>query len=175
MKPILLIALLLGLGFGMETAIAGAVIKAGDVTISGGAGGGSVDVGDVVSVHGGDDSNEARPAHKPGKSPVDNDDADDADDDELNFANQDLSGADLGGRKLKGANFANANLAGADLAGSDLRGANIVNVNLAQAQLQGANLKGANIVNTSWAGADLSGATWSDGRKCKAGSIGRCR
>ena len=175
MKPILLIALLLGLGFGMETAIAGAVIKAGDVTISGGAGGGSVDVGDVVSVHGGDDSNEARPAHKPGKRPVDNDDADDADDDELNFANQDLSGADLGGRKLYGANFANANLVGADLAGSDLRGANIVNVNLAQAQLQGANLKGANIVNTSWAGADLSGATWSDGRKCKAGSIGRCR
>jgi uncharacterized protein YjbI with pentapeptide repeats len=52
-----------------------------------------------------------------------------------------------------------ANLRGANLSGASLSGAN-----LCYSCLAGANLRGAN----------LSGATWTDGSKCKDGSIGKC-
>ena len=51
--------------------------------------------------------------------------------------------------------------------------------NLSYAQLSGANLykanlTGANLTKAKLIGANLSGATWTDGRKCGKGSIGKC-
>ena len=46
---------------------------------------------------------------------------------------------------------------------------------LRSANLTGANLKGAYLRRADLSGADLSGATWTDGRKCGKGSIGKCK
>jgi uncharacterized protein YjbI with pentapeptide repeats len=49
-----------------------------------------------------------------------------------------------------------------------------VQVDFSNARLAGANLTGARFVTVDWSGADLGGATWSDGRLCADGSLGRC-
>ncbi len=81
----------------------------------------------------------------------------------------DLSGADLSEaflskKDLDGANLSGANLKYADLSGSDMDGSD----------LSGANLTGANIEGTDLSGVKLDGATWTDGQKCKSGSIEEC-
>lgn len=65
-----------------------------------------------------------------------------------------LVGADLRDAKLIGTRLRNANLTHADLR----------HANLAQADLSGARLEGAR----------LEEATWTDGRTCGRGSVGRC-
>jgi uncharacterized protein YjbI with pentapeptide repeats len=77
----------------------------------------------------------------------------------------DLSGANLAGIDMYGANLKGANLSGANLEDSSLWDANLVE----------ANLKGANIKNTNFSGAKLSNTVWTDGKKCREGSFGKCK
>jgi uncharacterized protein YjbI with pentapeptide repeats len=77
----------------------------------------------------------------------------------------DLSNANLSGLDMYGATLAGANLSGANLAEASFNDANLID----------ANLTGANIKGTNFAGAKLSNATWADGKKCKPGSIGKCK
>ena len=71
----------------------------------------------------------------------------------------DLTGADLHGAELSFANLFDANLTGANLAGAKLDRANLAGADLTEAQLTSAK---------------LFKATWTDGSKCKSGSIGKC-
>ena len=68
-----------------------------------------------------------------------------------------------------------ADLYAADLSGANLAGANLTGANLSSADLSGANLTGAILTGANLNNADLSGATWTDGAKCKKGSIGSCK
>ncbi len=81
----------------------------------------------------------------------------------------DLSYADLGNARLvradlAGARLKGASLRGADLAGADLRGADLSYADLSRARLEGARLEGAR----------LDHAVWTDGRRCRRGSLGTC-
>ncbi len=112
----------------------------------------------------------------------------------------DLSGADLSGGDLHGANLAGAFLneayldranltgailneailneaflTGAKLEVANLSEANLTGANLIKAYLYKANLTGANLTGANLTGADLSFATWTDGRVCAIGSVGKCR
>ena len=85
-----------------------------------------------------------------------------------NFADEDLSGADLAEANLANANFRNAdlqdaNLYRANLFDADLRGANLSGANLTEADIQNAklrhtNLKAAQLSEAELRAADLSGA-----------------
>ncbi len=82
--------------------------------------------------------------------------------------------------KCEKCDLSNANLAGLDMYGANLAGANLAGANLAEASfndanLTDANLTGANIKGTNFSGAKLSNTTWTDGKKCKSGSIGKCK
>ncbi len=72
---------------------------------------------------------------------------------------RDLTGAELHGAQLSFANLFDANLTGANLAGAKLDRANLAGAELTEAQLTSA---------------ELFKATWTDGSKCKSGSIGKC-
>lgn len=80
---------------------------------------------------------------------------------------------------LKEANLTLANLEGAHMHGVNLRGANLMlanlsKVNLLDADLTGANLQGANLNGAIIIKARFDNATWTDGRTCAVGSIGKC-
>ena len=66
-----------------------------------------------------------------------------------NFANADLSWANLTNAKLNDAHIANANLNGAFLTGAGLRWANLSNANLTNAHLGKANFSGAYLMETN--------------------------
>ncbi len=77
-------------------------------------------------------------------------------------------------------NLDNANLSGAKLSMANLAGARLFKANLSKADLSGAKLTGAdlymaNLKDAKLGGADLSTATWTDGSRCKEGSIGECK
>lgn len=106
------------------------------------------------------------------------------------LATQDLTGAELSKAKLTGANLfrvtlasaklveaslVDANMLQADLTGADLSGADLTNARMNAAKLIDANLTGAVLDGAKLNGTDLSNATWTDGRKCASGSLGRCR
>lgn len=76
---------------------------------------------------------------------------------------------------LTNANLANLDMYGANLAGANLAGANLADASFHDANLTDANLKGANLKGTNFSGAKLSNATWTDGKKCKPGSMGKCK
>jgi len=76
---------------------------------------------------------------------------------------------------LSNANLSKIDMYGADLSGANLTGANLSEAAFEDADLRGANLTGANIKGTSFAGAKLSDTIWVDGKKCKPGSIGKCK
>lgn len=82
----------------------------------------------------------------------------------------DLSYADLSGANLSGADLTNSVLYQANASKANLSGANLTNVNLFEANLSGANLKNVNLTKTY-----VAQATWTDGRRCKVGSIGVCK
>jgi uncharacterized protein YjbI with pentapeptide repeats len=95
------------------------------------------------------------------------------------LSGQILSGADLNAANLSGANLIGTDLSKSDMDGADLKGANLSAANLTGtdltgADMSGANLYGANLTRTELDGATLSGATWTDGRKCKPGSVDKC-
>lgn len=80
---------------------------------------------------------------------------------------------------LKGADLMLANLEGAHLHAANLQSANLMlanmkKVNLLDADLRGANLQGANLTGAILIQAKFDGATWTDGRVCAEGSIGKC-
>ena len=76
---------------------------------------------------------------------------------------------------LSNANLANLDMYGANLSGANLSGANLSQASFNDADLTDANLTNANIKETNFAGAKLSNAVWIDGKKCKSGSIGKCK
>ena len=61
-----------------------------------------------------------------------------------------------------------------DLSNVDLHDETLCGADLSGANLSWARLLFANLSVASLSGADLSGATWTDGTKCKEGSIGTC-
>ncbi len=99
-----------------------------------------------------------------------------------------LSDADLRGARLKEADMLRAELNNADLTDANLYGANLVDALFIKADLTRADLKNANIWQTyprrvcqphdRWMGcfkdARLDHAIWTDGTRCKEGSVGRC-
>ena len=87
-----------------------------------------------------------------------------------NFNNAQLSYADLGGAHLRLVDFTLANLKGASL-----RNADITQANFSQADLSYVDLTGAIIDQADFSQAKLDSAIWVDGKKCQAGSVGRCR
>jgi len=76
---------------------------------------------------------------------------------------------------LSNANLSNVDMYGVNLSGANLSGANLSKSAFEDADLRGANLKGANISGASFSGAKLSDTIWVDGKKCKSGSIGKCK
>ena len=91
-----------------------------------------------------------------------------------NLSYAQLSWANLYKADLSGANLGGANLSKADLSGASLYMANLYRANLTGANLTKANLREANLKSAKLIGANLTGATWTDGRKCGKGSIGKC-
>lgn len=80
---------------------------------------------------------------------------------------------------LKGADLMLANLEGAHMHAANLQEANLMlanmqKINLLDADLSGANLQGANLSGAILIKAKFDGATWTDGRICAPGSIGKC-
>ncbi len=90
------------------------------------------------------------------------------------FTRSILDLANLKGANLMLANLQDAHLHAVNLVGSNLMMANLEGTNFLDADLRGANLRGAKMHNTILIQANLSGATWSDGRVCAEGSIGKC-
>ena len=86
-----------------------------------------------------------------------------------NFSNTKMQWFDLKESVFYGANFKKANLVGAFLRNADLRFANLSGANLSSAELTGARLTDTNLKDTR-----LTGATWTNGKVCLKGSIGKC-
>jgi len=72
------------------------------------------------------------------------------------------------------ANLENTHLHAANLQGANLMMANLQKSNLLDADLSGANLQGANLNGAILIKAKFDGATWTDGRVCAKGSVGKC-
>lgn len=99
--------------------------------------------------------------------------------DNANLERANLSNAVLQLSNLKGANLLLANLKGAHMHGVNLENANLMMANLTKANLMdanlsGANLRGANLSDTILLKTRFDNATWTDGRICAVGSIGKC-
>ena len=103
-----------------------------------------------------------------------------------NFTGANFTGTNLDAKKFSGLNCSNANFTGATLRASDFSSANLQSANLQGTNLDSTHFKSANLKEANLTGAqniqlmyldkaDLSGATWTDGRKCKEGSIGDCK
>jgi len=92
----------------------------------------------------------------------------------VNLAGKDLSGGNLSGSVLIGANLRRANLSGANLSQAVFVDAVLSGANLSGADLSGADLNGAYMFDVNLSGADLSEAIWTNGVKCRKGSIGKC-
>ncbi len=105
------------------------------------------------------------------------------------FDGADLRGASLQNAQLENASFNNArldkaNLSGARLINCDfnstslsntrLKRAEIINSDFMEADMTGAILAGANLINVEFMEARLDGATWTDGSRCRKGSVERC-
>ena len=117
----------------------------------------------------------------------------------VNLAGVDMNGASMTTMRLDGANLQRANLSNTILQMSNFKGANMMlinlegahmhavnlqnanlmlanmqKVNLLDADLRGANLQGANLNGAILIKAKFENATWTDGRTCATGSIGKC-
>ena len=92
---------------------------------------------------------------------------------------------DLSGAKLNNLDMSYVDLSSANLSGADLSNATLFGGNLSKANLSGANLSGANLFEADLSGADISKAnlsktyldqaTWTNGKRCKVGSVGECK
>jgi len=91
------------------------------------------------------------------------------------LTNASFNNARLGRADLSGAQLVNCDFMNASLVGTNLNGADLVNCDFMNADLRGAAMKGARLVNADFMEARLDGAIWSDGRRCRKGSVGECR
>jgi uncharacterized protein YjbI with pentapeptide repeats len=92
----------------------------------------------------------------------------------------DLSGAKLDNLDLSYADLSSANLSGADLSNSVLSGANLSKANLSGANFSAVNLfeatlSGANVTKTNFSKTYFDQSIWTNGKRCKVGSIGQCK
>ena len=87
----------------------------------------------------------------------------------------DLSGAKLNNLDMSYADVSSANLSGADLSNSTLFGANLSKTNLSGVNLFEANLSGADVSKANFSKTYFDQATWTNGKRCKVGSIGECK
>jgi uncharacterized protein YjbI with pentapeptide repeats len=76
---------------------------------------------------------------------------------------------------LTSANLSNLNLSYADLSGTILMKADLTNAILCNANLSKANLADAKLDGANLRGANLAKAYWINGKKCKKGSVGKCK
>jgi len=76
----------------------------------------------------------------------------------MDYAKQQLIGADFHGADLRGVTFNLTNLREADLSGADLRGASLFGAKLQDADLSGADLREATLDSAVFEGADLRNA-----------------
>lgn len=76
----------------------------------------------------------------------------------MDYAKQQLIGADFHGADLRGVTFNLTNLRDADLSGADLRGASLFGAKLQDADLSGADLREATLDSAVFEGADLHNA-----------------
>ena len=90
------------------------------------------------------------------------------------FGKVDLRSANLSRANLTKAKLRKALLTRADLSGANLTKATLWRAKLGGANLTKANLYKANLTKANLDKANLTGATWTDGRKCGKGSIGKC-
>jgi uncharacterized protein YjbI with pentapeptide repeats len=92
---------------------------------------------------------------------------------------------DLSGAKLNNLDMSYVDLSSANLSGADLSNSTLFSGNLSKANLSGANLSGTNLFEADLSGADISKAnlsktyldqaTWTNGKRCKVGSVGECK
>jgi uncharacterized protein YjbI with pentapeptide repeats len=82
--------------------------------------------------------------------------------------------ANLKNAMLDGGNFMESDFTSADLEGASLKNTDLRRVRFFRANLRNADFTGAKTERADLTRADLSGAIWVNGRKCAAGSIGRC-
>lgn len=99
--------------------------------------------------------------------------------DKANLQGANLSHCILQLTSFKGANLMLVNFEGShmhavNLVNANLSMANLSKVNLMDADLSGANLLGANLNGAILLKAKFDNATWTDGRICAKGSIGKC-
>lgn len=92
-----------------------------------------------------------------------------------NMADARLNGADLGYVNLVGADLSYASLQGARLLGAKLRDTSLANADLSNANMAYADLTGALLGGAKLNNARLDGTIWTDGRHCRAPSLGTCR
>jgi uncharacterized protein YjbI with pentapeptide repeats len=76
----------------------------------------------------------------------------------MDYAKQQLIGADFHGADLRGVTFNLTNLRDADLSGADLRGASLFGAKLQDADLSGADLREATLDSAVFEGTDLRNA-----------------
>ncbi|MEB3321801.1 MAG: pentapeptide repeat-containing protein, partial [Synechococcaceae cyanobacterium] len=76
----------------------------------------------------------------------------------MDYAKQQLIGADFSGADLREVTFSLTNLREADLSGADLRGATLFGAKLQDADLSGADLRGATLDSAVFEGTDLRDA-----------------
>ena len=89
---------------------------------------------------------------------------------EASFYRANLYEANLQGGNFESTNFGSANLTRVNFKGSSLVGTIFKNSNMFEADLTG-----ANILNAIFEGANLNNAIWTNGKKCKLESIGKCK
>lgn len=97
----------------------------------------------------------------------------------VNLDGANMSGVNMVDSKARLASFIEVDLTNANLTQADLQGANLTKTdfsraNLVNADLRGSRLTGATLLGANLTGTLLAGATWTDGRICAAGSIGKC-
>jgi len=80
----------------------------------------------------------------------------------MDYAKQQLIGADFHGADLRGVTFNLTNLRDADLSGADLRGASLFGAKLQDADLSGADLREATLDSAVFEGTDLRNARLDD-------------
>ena len=91
------------------------------------------------------------------------------------FSESSFIRANLYESNLQGANFEKSNFTSANLTRVNFVGATLIEVNFQNSNLMESDFTSANIINANFEGANLNNATWTDGIKCKQGSIGTCK
>lgn len=87
---------------------------------------------------------------------------------------KDLHGANLRAADLRGADLYGANLSGANLCCAKVKGTNFTSSDLTQANLSYIDFRGVMLIEVTLTKAFFENAIWTNGKRCKKGSIGKC-